>query len=323
MAAEFRLDPETGDWHIVAPGRASRPVDQSAAVPGRCPFCPGNEALTPPEVFRSPAEGQPWRVRVVPNRYAVVSPAAEWPASGGAPATGRHEVLVESPRHDADLRFAGVPEVLEVLDALRARCRALTAGGAAAIIVFRNHGVAAGTSLRHPHSQIVALDEAPPGLLRRWRNARRFFDDTGRCLQDDIAVTERAEGVRVVHDADGVLVYQPRAASMPHQTVLLPVDSSPGLADASDDALRALAGVLPTVLAALAAVRDDPAYNLVVHAGPVRDDTARSWYRWHVGLYPRVTRRAGLEIATGLAVNPATPEETAPHLRSAMASGGR
>jgi UDPglucose--hexose-1-phosphate uridylyltransferase len=319
MTAEFRVDAETGDWHIVAPGRAARPVDQPAEDAGRCPFCPGNEALTPPEVLRVPAGPQPWRVRVVPNRFPLVSAAGRPAAPGRTAATGRHEVVVESARHDADLRTASARDVREVLWAMRERCRKLAAERPAAIVVFRNHGAAAGTSLHHPHSQIVSLDAAPPGLLRRWRNARRYFDDTGRCRHDDTAAAERRDGVRVVHDAGGVLVYQPEAAGMPYETVLLPADASPDLARASDDALLAMAGVLPRVAAGLAAVADDPAYNLVLHAGPPHDDTAASWYRWHVGLYPRLTRRAGLEIATGLGVNPTVPEETAPLLRRAVA----
>jgi UDPglucose--hexose-1-phosphate uridylyltransferase len=324
VTAEYRVDPETGDWHIAAPARDSRPVDQSTPEDGRCPFCPGNEDLTPPEVLRLPARPQPWRVRIVPNRYAVVSPAVG-PASvptpaAPAPATGRHEVVVESARHDADPRSASPRKAGEVLWAMRERCRSMAADNPAAIVVFRNHGAAAGTSLRHPHSQIVALDQAPPGLLRRWNNARRHFQQTGRCLHDDIVAAERQDGARVVHDADGIVIYQPRAAGMPHETVLLPADVSPDLAGASDDALDAVARLLPRVLAGLAVVRDDPAYNLVVHAGPVGDDTARDWYRWHVRLYPRVTRRAGLEIATGLGVNPTVPEHTAPLLRRAMAA---
>jgi UDPglucose--hexose-1-phosphate uridylyltransferase len=326
MTAEFRVDLETGDWHIVAPGRAARPVDEPVDEPagqpaegaGRCPFCPGNEALTPPEVLRVPAGPQPWRIRVVPNRFPLVS------APGGPPgrtaATGRHEVVVESARHDADLRTATARDVREVLWAMRERCRKLAADRPAAIVVFRNHGAAAGTSLAHPHSQIVSLDTAPPGLLRRWDNARRYVADTGRCLHDDLAAAARTSRDRVVHDADGVLVYQPEAAGMPYETVLLPADASPDLARASDDALHALAGVLPRVAAGLAAAAGDPAYNLVLHAGPPRDDTAASWYRWHVGLYPRVTRRAGLEIATGLGVNPTVPEQTAPLLRRAVAA---
>jgi UDPglucose--hexose-1-phosphate uridylyltransferase len=319
MTAEYRIDPETGGWYIVAPERAARPTDEPGAPHGPCPFDPGNEAMTPPEVLRVPAEAsRPWRVRVVPNRYAVVSPGetsdgTRWPA-----ATGRHEVVIESPEHDGDLRFAGFEQTLEVLRAIRVRCRALAARRPAAIVVFRNHGAAAGTSLRHPHSQIVALDQAPPGLAERWQRARGFFAQTGVRLHDDLAARERADGVRVVSDADGLLICQPRAAGVSHQTVLLPRDCSADLAGASDEALAAVARMLPRVAAGLAAVRDDPAYNLVVHAGPAGDAGAGDWYQWHLGFYPRVSRRAGLEIATGLGVNPTVPEQTAPLLRAAL-----
>ncbi len=316
VGGEYRVDPETGDWHIVSPERAARPTDISAATAIPCPFCPGQEAMTPPEVLRVPADpGTPWRVRVVPNRFPIVGPA-----DGATAATGRHEVVIESPHHDGDLRLADPEQTAEVLAAMRERCRALAATGAAAVVVFRNHGAAAGTSLRHPHSQIVALDDAPPGLLRRWRNARRFHTGTGLRMHDEIAAGERRERVRIVHDGAGILVYQPPAASMPHETVLLPDGNAPGLARASDGELDAVAGVLPAVLAGLAAVRDDPAYNLVVHAGPAGDPAAGEWYRWHIGLYPRVTRRAGLEIATGLTVNPTRPEDTAPQLREAVSA---
>lgn len=307
MGAEYRVDPETGGWHIVSPERAARPTDLTApagATP--CPFCPGNEAMTPPEVLRVPADG-PWRVRVVPNRFAIVQPA-----DGPTAAAGRHEVVVETPHHDGDLRDADPGRTAEVLYAMRDRCRALTTAGAAAVVVYRNHGIAAGTSLRHPHSQIVALDEAPPGLADRWEHCRRYHVAHGRRLHDDVAAAERRDEVRVIADGDGVLAYQPRAAGVTHQTVLLPDDTSPDLAGASDAALDAVARLLPRVVAGLAVVRDDPAYNLVVHAGPA------DWYRWHIGLYPRVGRRAGLEIATGLGVNPTVPEQTAPQLRAAM-----
>jgi UDPglucose--hexose-1-phosphate uridylyltransferase len=317
VATEYRVDPETGQWIIVAPARAARPHDQSTTAHGPCPFCPGNESLTPPEVLRIPADhAEPWRIRVVPNRYAIVS--APEPGQGDHAATGRHEVVIETPNHDGDLRFATPEQAEQVLWAMRERCRDMAAGHAAAIVVFRNHGVDAGTSLRHPHSQIVGLDHAPAGLTRRWSRARRHFAETGRCLHDDLAAAERAEGVRIVEDSAGMLVYQPRAGEVSHQTVLQPADEASDLAGASDEALTAVAHTLPRIVAALAVVRDDPAYNLVVHAGPSGDPAARQWYRWHIGLYPRVSRRAGLEIATRLGVNPTVPEQTAPVLRAAL-----
>jgi UDPglucose--hexose-1-phosphate uridylyltransferase len=323
MGAEYRVDPETGDWNIISPERAVRPTDQSATPNASCPFCPGNEDMTPPEVLRVPAApATPWRVRVVPNRYGIVSPPDPSPAATVAQswaAIGMHEVVVESPYHDGDLRFAGADDAAEVLRVIRERCRAMAARRPAAIVVFRNHGAAAGTSLHHPHSQIISLDQAPPGLERRWQRAGRYFLQTGRCLQDDLAAAERADAVRVVEDTDEMLVYQPRAAAFSHQTVLLPRDTSTDLAGASDEALAAVARTLPRVVAGLAAVCGDPAYNLVVHAGPTGRDEAERWYRWYIGLYPRVSRRAGLEIATGLNVNPTVPERTAPVLRQAMA----
>jgi UDPglucose--hexose-1-phosphate uridylyltransferase len=295
--------------------------------------------MTPPEVLRVPAGSDTWQVRVVPNLYALVdtdgdpagsatesvaepptSPVAE-PATEPAtwPFTGRHEIVVESDRHDWDLRVGCPDEVATVLFAMRQRCRALAGRQPAAISVFRNYGAGAGASLSHPHTQIVALDQAPPGLVRRWQHAREHFEKTGRCLHDDLAAAERRHGARVVSDADGVLVWQPHAASVPHQTMLLPIDRSADLAQASDEAVTAMARTLPRVLAGLATVLDDPAYNLVVHAGPTNSRTAHDWYRWHVALYPRVTTPGGLEIATGVAVNPSTPEDTAPALRRALA----
>jgi UDPglucose--hexose-1-phosphate uridylyltransferase len=316
VAAEYRVDPETGQWTISAPARAARPHEQATTVHGPCPFCPGNESLTPPEVLRIPTDAEPWRVRIVPNRYAIVSAAES--GAGAHPATGQHEVVIESPNHDGDLRFATPEQTAEVLWAMRERCRVMVAGHKAAIVAFRNHGVGAGTSLRHPHSQIIGLDQAPPGLTRRWSRARQHFAETGRCLHDDLAAAERADRVRIVEDSDALLVYQPRAGEVSHQTVLQPVDGASDLAGASDEALTAVAHTLPRVAAALAAVRDDPAYNLVVHAGPSGDPAARQWYRWHIGLYPRVSHRAGFEIATGLGVNPTVPEQTAPLLRAAL-----
>jgi UDPglucose--hexose-1-phosphate uridylyltransferase len=320
VGAEYRIDPETGEWRIVAPDRAGRPSDIAGGQDAPCPFDPGHEDMTMPEVLRVPAgRDQPWRVRVVPNRYPVLDDRGEWPA-----ATGLHEVVIESPRHDGDLKGATAGEALEVLKVMRERCRAIVEQRRpAAIVVFRNHGAAAGTSLRHPHSQIVALDQAPPGLAGRWERARRFHAETGRCLHDAEAARERAESARIVHDGDGLLVYQPRAAAVSHETVLLPDDESAGLAGASDDALGNMARMLPAVASALASVREDPAYNLVVHAGPATDPEAARWYRWHIGLYPRVSRRAGLEIATGLGVNPAVPEQTAPVLRAALKPAAR
>src|SRR6266545_2170776 len=299
MTIETRVDPETGDWLLVAPSRAGRPDDSHGAGSGPvCPFCPGNEHMTPPERMRVPAGVPDWRIRVVPNKYPVVSTVDVH--RGGRVSQARPD------------------EAAEVLSVLRERCRALSSGRVA-VVAFRNYGTAAGASLSHPHSQIVALDQAPPALVARWRRARDHRAATGRRLADDLASAERAAGTRVVADTGDLLAFQPYAAAVPHHTTLMPDDGRTALATATDDALAAVARTLPRVLAALAAVLDDPAYNLVVHAGPADDADAQRWYQWYLSIYPRVTTVAGLELGTGLAVNPRPPEETAPILRHALA----
>ncbi|GAA1844569.1 galactose-1-phosphate uridylyltransferase [Asanoa iriomotensis] len=322
VITETRVDAETGEWRLSAPRRADRP---GPASPG-CPFCPGHESETPPERLRVPADGGPWRVRAFANKYPIVSPGGEGGVTATGlfpqfPATGEHEVLVESPAHDWDLRQASSAQALDILTALRSRCQALGARRPAAVVVFRNYGVAAGASLRHPHSQLVALDQAPPGLVARWRLARGHYTDAGRRLIDDLAEAERAAGERVVFDS-GVLVYQPYAASVPQQTVLVPSDGRGTLASATDEGLASVARALPPLLRGLADVLDDPAYNLVVHAGPadVEDREVARWWQWHVEIQPRTTTFAGLELATGLLVNPSRPEETAPALAKAMSA---
>jgi UDPglucose--hexose-1-phosphate uridylyltransferase len=322
MTIETRVDPETGEWRLIAPARATRPDEaRPSGTAPVCPFCPGHEYMTPPERMRVPAGAPDWRIRVVPNKYAVVSPSSERPNHRGAadafPATGDHEVLIESPRHDWDLREAGPDEAYAILDAMRERCRALGARRPA-VVAFRNYGRAAGASLSHPHSQIVALDDVPPGLAERWRRTRAHHESTGRRLTDDLADTERRAGERVVADEGDLLVVQPYAAGVPHHTMLVPRDGRAVPAAASDDALDAVARTLPRVLSALATVLDDPAYNLVVHAGPADDADAGRWYQWYIGIYPRVTTIAGLELGTGLTVNPRPPEVTAPALRAAL-----
>jgi UDPglucose--hexose-1-phosphate uridylyltransferase len=332
MTIETRVDPETGDWRLVAPMRSARPDDSGGATPRTCPFCPGNEHLTPPERMRVSGGSGGWRIRVVPNKYAVVSAdgAPVPPLGGGAPrapfaataehfpATGEHEVVIESPDHDWDLREADADQAVAVLLAVRQRCRVLGASRPA-VIAFRNYGRAAGASLRHPHSQVVALDRVPPGLQARWRRARRHHETTGGRLMDAIASAERAAGDRVIADGDGLLVYQPHAAAVPHHTTLLPADGAATLGAASDGAVAAVARRLPALLSALAALLDDPAYNLVVHAGPADEAGAGDWYQWHVSVYPRVGTIGGLELGTGLMVNATAPERTAPLLRRAVA----
>ncbi|MBI2911149.1 MAG: galactose-1-phosphate uridylyltransferase, partial [Chloroflexi bacterium] len=320
--SELRRDPLSEEWIIIAPGRLRRPHGAAPPPPGRarpedvadCPLCPGNEHETPPPVLTlaQPGSAQPWAVRVVPNLYPAVSPARAASSNAGRffrsqTATGVHELVVETPFHNQELPDREPSTIL--LDAFQHRLRALEARPASRhVVIFKNKGVDAGTSLPHPHSQIVALDFMPAEVRRRVQVARRYYRNSGGCLLCAVVEEERRAGARVVFERDGFFAFAPYASGSAGETLLVPRTHTSSFTSASSDVCEGLGRSLITLLRRLREAFDNPAYNLVLHTAPKRwlSDPALHWY-WQ--LSPRLTRTAGFELGTGLRVNPMAPEE--------------
>lgn len=298
---ELRWNAETEDWTVVAQGRRARPHSATGAG---CPFCPGTED-TPPESWRLPGEGPDWRVRTVPNRYAL---------------SDKHEIVIESPRHDWDLATGTDAEVADVLTAWQQRHRALRPA-AAQVVVFRNHGLAAGISLRHPHSQVAGLPVLSAGTRRELETARVHHLDHGRRLADEQREAALSEGKRVVFADDHVVAYTPFAPIAAYEVRILPHRAAPDFAAASAGEIQATARCLRAVLAALHAELGDPAYNIVVRTAPGGYETA-PFLAWSLQLVPRLEIPAGLELATGVPVTTVAPEHAAAHLRTAVGTAG-
>lgn len=332
--SELRYDAASGDWVMIAPSRALRPhgpvPSASAAgpqprrVPG-CPFCPGNEAMTPPERWRLPDAAGRWRLRAVPNRFPLLEPDANGRRQGDAfgwltmGAKGCHEVLVESRDHDWDLSTATTEEACDVLLAYRDRYLVLRAARPALIALFRNHGHGAGTSLAHPHAQLVALPVVPVMTRSRLEIARRHLAETGGCLYQHLLERELADGRRILIEEGGFIAYQPFAASVPYETWIVPRQEQASFGELRVEAVPVLARMLRDLLKALRLRLEDPPYNLVVSSAPPTDEDSRS-FAWHLRVLPRIGIPAGLELETGIAVNPSLPEETARELREALAA---
>lgn len=300
----YRQDPATAEEVLVARIRSSRP--DVHAVEG-CPFCPGQERHTPPELtrLRSARPDGGWQIRVVPNRFPLVSGD-----------DGRHEVVVESPHHDWDYAHATAADMTAVLHMLRSRSQAAATAQARAVLPFRNRRAAAGESIGHPHSQLVWLTRVPEALERRWQLARTSASPR-TSLQLQLAERARDEGVLLVLADHDVVAFQPAAAKGPYEVWLVPLRSGSDFATADDDVLEAVGAALQRLCAGLFAVLGDVAYNVVFRSGPPRVD-ARDWWRWHVTVHPRTTVPGGFELGSGLAVNPLPPEDTAPVLRAAV-----
>jgi UDPglucose--hexose-1-phosphate uridylyltransferase len=315
---------------IIANERAMRPhdlVQKDASGPilefdEGCPFCPGHEDMTPPEVLTLvlPGSERPWDVRVVPNRYPALRPDAKFGHGtdgffshlGGA---GAHEVVIDTPIHNHEMplmRDRGVEAVLQVY---QQRYNTLkTDPRVKLVIIFKNKGKLAGTSLVHPHSQIVATPVEPPLVRRRYNVARSYYAGCSRCLYCDILERERAAGDRVVVETDRFLVFHPFASHWPFETWLLPKEHRSSFGDASAEELKELAPLLRSVLGSLQTKMGDPDYNLVVHSAPTRD-SMKPYYQWHLQIVPRLTTAAGFEIGSGMYINTALPEETASFIR--------
>lgn len=325
----LRQDPTTRQWVILAPRRGERPHRPVAvarpAQPERdpaCPFCPGNEGETPPEVLRVPREGPDWRVRAVPNLYGALGEDGPPRRTGSPmfremPGVGGHEVVIESPRHDDRLDEMAPERVAEVVAVWRERYRELIARPEIrAVVVFKNFGPLAGTSLAHPHSQIVATPVYLPRLLRRLDVATRYFDDNGVCLYDDLIGAEREARLRVVDECGSFVSLEPFAAGSPFETWILPTFHQGSFGDLADEEVDDLACILIRSLTVIRRACGDPDYNLVVYSSPTNGHTDEVFH-WHIKVIPKLSTPAGFEIGSAMSINTVPPEEAAEALRAA------
>jgi len=338
--SELRKDPISGRWVIIAAERSKRPDDfrpakpaeRPRSVPAFCPFCPGNEAKTPPEILAlagaGPEPGRaPWSVRVVPNKFPALSP-------GAAPARvkrglfesmdgiGVHEVVIESPDHDTEMADLPRGHLRDILAVYQARLRALEAEPTYAYTqLFKNKGLEAGASLFHPHTQIVALPIVPKRVKEELYAAERFHKQTGSCLFCRTLGEERAAAERIVRTNARFAAYVPFASRFPFETHILPVRHEPLFSAAAEDALDDLADILGGVLSRMKSLLADPSYNLVLHQSAHPARARRRWpgfeafAHWYLEIIPVLTHVAGFEWGTGFYINPVAPESAAKFLR--------
>lgn len=331
-APELRQDPFTRDWVVISPGRALRPhqvpepIAESARLPAidpDYPFCPGNEDRTPQELWRLHGADENWAIRVVPNRYPILATGSgpvRRRANGPfvtADGLGAHEIVIETPRHDLDLPDLDDAAVTAVFEAYRARSRVLRATRPGLVLPFRNHGAASGTSLRHPHSQIVELPVVPLRFRQRFDIARAYYDDHGSSLNTDVTAAELDEGTRVIAVSDHIVALAPFASTAPYEMRVVPRDHQASFADVSDETLAETGRMLRRLLVALRGLLGDIPYNYVIISAPSEEKHAAS-FSWHLDVLPRLVVAAGFEMGTGTAVNPVPPEHAAAQLRRVM-----
>lgn len=244
MPSLLRFDQTTSDWVIFAPSRARRPHDfrsrsgTASDTPDStsgCPFCPGHEALAPQEIYaeRSPGGATAdWLVRVIPNKFPALRIEENHQRHdedngfrflGGC---GAHEVIIESPDHNRPLCEQPVEQVERVLRTAQVRYQDLMRDTRfQTVILFKNHGEGAGTSLRHPHWQLIATPVVPRLLRLKHQVATEYFDQTGDCLYCVMTHRELQSGRRVLAVNDKFVALLPYASHVPLRDVDSPTES--------------------------------------------------------------------------------------------------
>lgn len=328
---ELRFNIATKDWVIIATERAKRPDDfkrekkDDKEIPvysESCPFCPGNEEkagdLT--AVIKD-KEGR-WLVKAVPNKFPALSPNGEPDRTNegvyhSINGVGVHEVIIESPLHNMTTALYDVAQVENIIKIYKQRYLELAKDPRLAhIIIFKNHGLSAGTSLEHPHSQLVATPIVSTQVSNRLRDAREYYAENGECVYCRMIAEEIKAEKRVVAENKNFISFQPYAALSPFHTWIIPKKHKSSFGEIDDAEIKDMALILKETLAKFYYGLGNPDYNYCIRSSPFKDNET-NYFHWYIAIVPRITKPAGFEVGSGMFINTSLPEQCAKFLREA------
>jgi UDPglucose--hexose-1-phosphate uridylyltransferase len=333
--SEYRQNVVTGEWVIISSERAKRPADYISATKNRitlpehspdCPFCKGNEHKCEAPTYEVKNEDS-WTLRSVPNIFAAVSRPKQIldnilqrqrvsKIHLFAQGYGAAEVIIESPRHNANLAFMEKSEVYEMIKSYRERFNALSQDPNIAMVnIFKNYGATAGASLEHPHSQIIATHVLSTHITDILTYARRAFNTYGTCIFCDLIERELEARDRIVAVSKHFVAFCPFAARYPYEVRICPLKHSALFGAISTEEMEDLAVFLQMILKKIYILLKDPDYNYYFRTVPTPDGSVR-FYHWHIAVTPRLMRPAGFELGTGIYINTTPPEQSAEELRN-------
>ena len=229
---------------------------------------------------------------------------------------GAHEVIVETPDHHLSLSTMPVKAVEDVLWAYYLRLSDLRKDlRFKYVIIFKNEGEAAGASLEHTHSQLIALPIIPGLVKTEIDSARRYYDFKERCIFCDLINQELESGKRIIYQNEGYVALAPFASRSPFETWILPKKHESDFYP-PNNSFAGLADILQRILKQMDRILDTPPYNFLIHTATLHDEM-NEYYHWHLELLPQLVKIAGFEWGSGFYVNPVPPEEAAKFMREA------
>jgi UDPglucose--hexose-1-phosphate uridylyltransferase len=336
--SEIRYNHLDDAYVIIAPERLHRPdyMAWNSEVPTEndCPFCEGNETLTPGELFAIRDKGGAtdsggWHTRVVPNLYkAVQIEAPNRSHSEGVHSVwegfGAHEVIIDTPRHHASMQEWTTQEYYNWLVTMKSRLRDLRGDSRIAhIALFKNHGMGAGATQSHPHTQVVALPVVPKSVVRLLERNYAHYREHGRGIVEDIVAQEERDAKRIVSSNGAFLAFCPFASAYPFEVMVVSRELFSSLEQIDEDRMQQLSSLLHDLFKRMAVQLGNFDFNLTVSTPPMHKsfDTAQlhdlidPMCRFNIRIMPRIYRHGGFELSTGTMINPVAPERSAELLR--------
>lgn len=328
--SELRKDPISGRWVIISVERGKRPTDfispSQRKRGGFCPFCPGNEYTTPEEImaFRAPGtnpNSSGWTLRVMPNKFPALQIYGDLNKAGVGifdmmNGIGAHEVIVETPDHMLSLSTMTLKVVEDVLWAYYLRLTDLRKDRRFKyVLIFKNEGDAAGASLEHSHTQLIALPIIPILVKEETDSAKHYYGLKERCIFCDVINQERESQKRIIYENSQYVALAPFAPRAPFETWILPKKHESNFQPPNEN-FSSLAEILQVILKQTDKILEVPPYNFMIHTSPFQDEI-NEYYHWHIEIVPKLTKIAGFEWGSGFFINPTPPEESAKFMREA------
>lgn len=328
---EIRLNLISREWVIIAKERAKRPDEfirenNNVAIPEydeKCPFCPGNEAMTPPAIFTFP-KNYKWKIRAFPNKfYALTKEQKLFKEFYGlkriVSGFGIHYVVVESPKHNDKLCLLNTKKIETLIKCIKKLFIMSSEDSSIKhIIIFKNYGEEAGTSLIHPHLQIIGTPIVPMQIRDRLNAYHHYYEDTGKCLFCDTIEDEIKDRKRIILNTKNFLVFIPYAAFSPFHTWIFPKNHSSSFAKVSNEEIKDLSITLKLLLYKIYKGLNDPSYNMVIRT-LMPEEAKLEYFHWYITIIPRVSKAAGFELGSGMFINTSLPEESALYLKKIKA----
>lgn len=324
--SELRQDIVSGDWIVMAPGRAKRPHTIKASARKRtpktkCPFENPQKSGNKPPILIYPDQKK-WQLQIVENKYPAVmhhkvcpqvSKAGPYPIMAAA---GHHDVLITR-NHEKNFPHLSKEQANQVFQALRDRYLMLFNDKCLDyIFMLHNWGPGAGASIYHPHYQIIALPVVPPDVQHSLDGSHKYWAQHKKCVHCVMLEYEMKEGKRIVYENAGAVALAPFVSRSPFEVRIFPKKHLPFFENTLDEDMVYVVEALQQTLRRFEKKLGDPDYNFFIHTAPLRDKQKQEHYHWHIEAYPRVSTRAAFEAGTGVEINVVDPDQAAKLLKS-------